>query len=66
MRPQVYIRAIEQPTAGQMVTIASNNSGQSIIQKLDSTSWSWSFPTSSTFHPFFDPELGQMHNLDSY
>jgi hypothetical protein len=54
--PQVFFRAVTLPSSGQSLFIASNTSGGgALLQKLDSTVWSWNSPTStsklSTFFP---------------
>lgn len=52
MPGQVFFAATHVPSPGQMLAIASNTSGgASSLQKLDTNSWSWSFPTASTLTP---------------
>lgn len=47
--PQVFFRAVTLPSSGQSLFIASNTSGGgSLLQKLDSTVWSWNSPTSTS------------------
>ncbi|KAI8344748.1 hypothetical protein BC941DRAFT_15942 [Chlamydoabsidia padenii] len=46
--PQAFFRAVTLPSSGQSLFIASNTSGGgSLLQKLDSTVWSWNVPTST-------------------
>lgn len=50
MLPQVYFKATNLPSQGQIAALVSNTSGglaTGILQKLDINSWSWSFPTTS-------------------
>lgn len=48
MPGQIFFAATHVPRPGQMLAIASNVSGgASSLQKLDTNSWSWSFPTAS-------------------
>lgn len=45
--PQVFFGASELPSPGQMLAVVSNTSGGNMLQKLDTNTWSWSFPTAS-------------------
>lgn len=50
MLPQVYFKATNLPSQGQIAALVSNTSGglaTGILQILDINSWSWSFPTTS-------------------
>lgn len=47
MLPQVYIKATNLPSQGQLLTWVGNTTSNSVLQKLDINSWSWSFPTTS-------------------
>ncbi|KAI7885355.1 kinase-like protein [Lichtheimia hyalospora FSU 10163] len=52
MPGQIFFAATHVPSPGQMLAIASNISGgASSLQKLDTNSWSWSFPTASLSPP---------------
>ncbi|ORZ03092.1 hypothetical protein BCR43DRAFT_482733 [Syncephalastrum racemosum] len=52
MQPQVYFGATPLPSSGQMIAVANNISGGgAMLQKLDTNTWSWSFPSSSTESP---------------
>lgn len=53
MLPQIYIRATNLPSQGQLLTWVSNTTTTNVLQKLDINSWTWSFPTTSK------PELAQ-------
>lgn len=53
MQPQVYFGATPLPSSGQMIALANNVSGGgAMLQKLDTNTWSWSFPSSSKFFTF--------------
>lgn len=50
MLPQIYFKATNLPSQGQIAAIVSNTtdgSATGVLQKLDINSWSWSFPTTS-------------------
>lgn len=47
MLPQIYSKASNLPSQGQILSIVSNTTTTNVLQKLDINSWSWSFPTSS-------------------
>lgn len=50
MLPQVYFKATNLPSQGQIAALVSNTTGglaTGVLQKLDINSWSWSFPTTS-------------------
>lgn len=50
MLPQIYFQASNLPSQGQIVALVGNTTGglaTGVLQKLDTNSWSWSFPTSS-------------------
>ncbi|CAO3630560.1 unnamed protein product [Cunninghamella blakesleeana] len=43
--PQIYIKAVDLPSAGQTLILASNTSGGNPpLQKIDSTFWTWNNP----------------------
>ncbi|KAI9313138.1 hypothetical protein BX666DRAFT_1979960 [Dichotomocladium elegans] len=45
---QIFFSASDIPSPGQMVAIATNTTGgANWLQKLDTNSWSWSFPTAT-------------------
>ncbi|KAF7729473.1 hypothetical protein EC973_004453 [Apophysomyces ossiformis] len=48
MRPQIFFGGTDLPSSGQMLAIVGNTTSAGapgMLQKLDTTSWSWSFPT---------------------
>ncbi|KAG2235267.1 hypothetical protein INT48_004734 [Thamnidium elegans] len=50
MLPQVYFKATNLPSQGQIAALVSNTTGglsTGVLQKLDINSWSWSFPTTN-------------------
>ncbi|CEG70273.1 hypothetical protein RMATCC62417_06202 [Rhizopus microsporus] len=47
MLPQIYIRATNLPSQGQLLTWVSNTTTTNVLQKLDINSWTWSFPTTN-------------------
>lgn len=50
MLPQIYFQASNLPSQGQIVALVGNTTGglaTGVLQKLDTNSWSWSFPTSN-------------------
>ncbi|KAI9323257.1 hypothetical protein BX666DRAFT_1884869 [Dichotomocladium elegans] len=54
MLPQVYFGATTLPSSGQMIVVAGNTTAggaSGMLQKLDTNSWSWSFPSSSSSTP---------------
>ncbi|KAI9021577.1 hypothetical protein CLU79DRAFT_753888 [Phycomyces nitens] len=54
MLPQALIRAISLPSSGQILAIVGNTTGtiyNGMLQKLDTNSWTWSFPTASLEPP---------------
>ncbi|OAD69050.1 hypothetical protein PHYBLDRAFT_150050 [Phycomyces blakesleeanus NRRL 1555(-)] len=54
MLPQALIRAVSLPSSGQILAIVGNTTGtiyNGMLQKLDTNSWTWSFPTASLEPP---------------
>ncbi|KAI8393378.1 uncharacterized protein BYT42DRAFT_640558 [Radiomyces spectabilis] len=54
MLPQVFFGATSLPSSGQLLAIASNTTqggSAGMLQKLDTNSWTWSFPSLSVDPP---------------
>ncbi|KAI8388591.1 uncharacterized protein BYT42DRAFT_560615 [Radiomyces spectabilis] len=54
MHPQIFCKASELSSPGQMLVIVANTTHagyEGMLQKLDTNSWSWTFPTSSLLPP---------------
>ncbi|KAJ8662111.1 hypothetical protein O0I10_001803 [Lichtheimia ornata] len=49
--PQIFFGATKLPSSGQMLIVGGNSTSGMSLQKLDTNSWSWSFPSSSTTSP---------------